>query len=124
MIRSQQQRAALRYPTTPTDRLALFPRASKNPEGGVAVDPSRFASVMRAWVQALPRIDSPENDADGRPLPFPRDRIRPYAFRHSFAQRHADAGTRVEVLKELLGHSAITSTQGYYRVLPAELIAH
>ena len=71
---------------------------------------------MRAWVRTLPRLDSPENDADGRAVPFPRERIRPYAFRHSFAQRHADAGTRVDVLKELMGHSAITSTQGYYRV--------
>ena len=106
----------LRYPSTPTDRLALFPKASKNPEGDLAVNPSRFAYVLRTWVRALPRLDSPEHDADGGALPFPRSRIRPYAFRHSFAQRHADAGTRVEVLKELMGHDAITSTQVYYRV--------
>ncbi len=116
LIRSQQHRAARRYPTTPTERLALFPAPSRNPHGDKAVKPDRFANVMRVWVQALPRLDSPEHDADGGAIPFPRDRIRPYAFRHSFAQRHADAGTRVDVLKELMGHTAITSTQGYYRV--------
>jgi hypothetical protein len=116
LIRSQQHRAALRYPTTSPDRLALFPAPSRNPDGDKAVKPDRFANVLRVWVQALPRLDSPEHDSDGRAIPFPRDRIRPYAFRHSFAQRHADAGTRVDVLKELMEHTAITSTQGYYRV--------
>lgn len=33
LIRSQQQRARLRYPLTPTDRLRLFPAPSKNPDG-------------------------------------------------------------------------------------------
>ena len=39
----------------------------------------------------------------------------PYAFRHSFAQRHADAGTPVDTLKELLGHDTVRTTLGYYR---------
>src|SRR6266702_3224319 len=39
----------------------------------------------------------------GLPSPFPRELVIPYAFRHSFAQRHADAGTPVDTLKELLG---------------------
>jgi len=116
VILSQQQRSALRYPTTPTNELVLFPARSKNPAGKKAVNPNAFARVLRTWVRALPRLDSPERDASGQAQPFPRGQIRPYAFRHSFAQRHADAGTLVDVLKELMGHSAITSTQGYYRV--------
>ena len=40
----------------------------------------------------------------------------PYAFRHTFAQRHADAGTPVDTLKELLGHDTVRTTLGYYRV--------
>jgi len=34
---------------------------------------------------------------------------------HSYAQRHADAGTPIEVLAELMGHTRLTSTQVYYR---------
>ena len=34
---------------------------------------------------------------------------------HSFAQRHADAGTPVDTLKELMGHKVIHTTLGYYR---------
>jgi hypothetical protein len=40
----------------------------------------------------------------------------PYAFRHSYAQRHADHGTPVEVLRELMGHRSMVTTQGYFRV--------
>ena len=71
---------------------------------------------MRAWVTALPRLDGPERDSAGRPVPFPRERVTFYAFRHSFAQRHADAGTPVDTLKELLGHDTVRTTLGYYRV--------
>jgi len=116
VIRAQQQRCTLRFPLVSTERLKLFPAFAKNPEGDKAVSPSRFAYVLRTWVLSLPRIDGPDRDANGGVAPFPRDRIKPYAFRHSFAQRHADGGTAVDVLKELMGHAAITSTQGYYRV--------
>ena len=68
---------------------------------------------MRAWVHALPRLDGPDRDIAGGPVPFARDRITPYAFRHSFAQRHADAGTPVDTLKELLGHDTIRMALGY-----------
>ncbi|MGR6975078.1 tyrosine-type recombinase/integrase [Streptomyces cynarae] len=40
----------------------------------------------------------------------------PYAFRHSYAQRHADAGTPVDVLRELMDHKSIAMTQRYYTV--------
>lgn len=36
--------------------------------------------------------------------------------RHSYAQRHADAGVPVDVLKELLDHVAVQTTMGYYSV--------
>ncbi len=116
LIRSQQQRCRESYPRTPEERLALFPTPIKNPDGTRAMPPAQLAHVLRTWVDAMPRLDSPERDAEGRPVPFPRELVNPYAFRHSFAQRHADAGTPVDVLKELMGHTAITSTQGYYRV--------
>jgi integrase len=39
-----------------------------------------------------------------------------YAYRHSFTQRHADAGTPVDVLRDLMGHWSMSSTQGYYSI--------
>jgi hypothetical protein len=66
--------------------------------------------MMRRWVTALPAL----LDGDGQP--FDRSRVVPYAFRHSYAQRHADNGTPVEVLRELMGHRSMATTQGYFRV--------
>ena len=40
----------------------------------------------------------------------------PYAFRHSFAQRHADNGTPIDVLAAMMGHRTIDTTRGYYKV--------
>lgn len=42
-----------------------------------------------------------------------------YSFRHTYAQRHADAGTPPDVLRELMGHEQIETTMGYYN--PREL---
>ncbi|RSM58176.1 transposase [Kibdelosporangium aridum] len=44
-----------------------------------------------------------------------------YAYRHSYAQRHADAGTPPDVLRDLLGHEDIGTTQTYYRVTEKRL---
>ncbi len=51
--------------------------------------------------------------------PFPRVRVIPYAFRHSFAQRHADAGTPVDTLKELRGPNAGIRSSGWKQALQA-----
>jgi len=40
----------------------------------------------------------------------------PYAYRHSYAQRHADAGVPIDVLAELLDHRNLNVTRRYYRV--------
>jgi hypothetical protein len=45
-----------------------------------------------------------------------RSRINAYSFRHTYSQRHADAGTPPDVLKELMGHERIETTMGYYRI--------
>lgn len=76
----------------------------------------RFAAANRRWVAAIPALHSDLPGPDGDPLPFDRSQIYPYAFRHSYAQRHADAGVGVEVLKELMDHRDISVTQGYYKV--------
>ena len=116
IITAQQARVRAAFPFTPPERLALFPRPLKNPDGTRPITAAHLQRVMRAWVTALPRLDGPERGADGCFLPFPRELVFPYAFRHSFAQRHADAGTPVDTLKELLGHDTVRTTLGYYRV--------
>src|SRR6202011_3647663 len=38
------------------------------------------------------------------------------AYRHSYAQRHADAGVPVDVLRELMDHRSVQTTMGYYHI--------
>jgi hypothetical protein len=42
--------------------------------------------------------------------------ITPYSYRHSYAQRHADAGVGIDVLRELMDHESMDTTKRYYRV--------
>ncbi|NHP18757.1 site-specific integrase, partial [Rhodococcus sp. IC4_135] len=42
--------------------------------------------------------------------------ITPYGLRHSYAQRHADNGTPVDVLRELMDHRSVDTTMGYFSV--------
>src|SRR5256886_3610319 len=62
-------------------------------------------------------IDSELPGPDGTPAtPFDASLITPYALRHSYAQRHADAEVPADVLKELMDHVSVTTTMGYYRI--------
>jgi len=77
------------------------------------------AAVGRAWRIWVPRIGTIDGDllgTDGRPTPFDASLVTPYALRHSYAQRHADAGVPVDVLKELMDHVSVATTMGYYRI--------
>lgn len=47
---------------------------------------------------------------------FDKGRVVLYAYRHSYAQRHADAGVPIEVLRELMDHRKLDTTKGYYRI--------
>ncbi len=87
VVIGQQQRARARYPDTPASELALFPRSTRNREGRRPVDDSVVASHHRAWVDSLPALRL----EDGCELA--KAAVFLYAYRHSFAQRHADAGT-------------------------------
>jgi integrase len=78
--------------------------------------PAGLSRSLRAWVASIPEIMSDAVDAKGRRMPFDRALIHPYAFRHSYAQRHADAGVPIDVLRDLMDHRQISTTQTYYRV--------
>lgn len=110
IISAQQARVRSRYPCTPASSLALFPAVHKNPRGVKASTVDFFCPHFRAWVDDLTGLVGPGGES------FDSSEIVPYSFRHSYAQRHADSGTPIEVLAALMGHSQLTTTQGYYRV--------
>jgi integrase len=110
VVRAQQLRVADRYPGTGRQALALFPTLGMNPRGTKGMNVATFDLHFREWLEALPELRGEDGE------PYDRQGITCYSFRHSFAQRHADNGTPIEVLAELMGHSRLTSTQIYYRV--------
>ena len=74
------------------------------------------ARAIRVWADAIPVLHSEAPGPDGQPVPFDRTLIFPYAFRHSFAQRHANASTPIDVLKKLMDHREASTTASYYKV--------
>ena len=98
-------------------RLWLFPSPILRSNQSLGhLTASAVGVAFRAWVRKIPVIDSEVLGPDGAPVPFERSLISPYALRHSYAQRHADAGVPVDVLKELLDHMSVGTTMGYYTV--------
>ncbi|MFK8851698.1 tyrosine-type recombinase/integrase [Streptomyces sp. Ac-502] len=110
LILAQQERVRARFPDEPPSKLVLLPTQSLNLHGDRAVDSNHLSGMHRDWVEALPefRLD------DG--TVFDKEKIFPYAYRNSFAQRHADAGVPIEVLSPLMDHDSYESTRCYYRV--------
>jgi integrase len=110
IIRAQQARVRDRYPDNPTAKLALFPAGVMNPRGTKACSVDFFGKLFRTWVDGLPELVGPGGE------PYERSAVITYSWRHCYAQRHADQGTPIEVLAGLMGHSQLSTTQGYYRV--------
>jgi integrase len=111
------QRHRMQLPTAPTTRQWLFPSPllrSRQARGHLTA--SCVGVAFRVWTRAIHKIDGELLGPDGTPLPFDRSLITPYVLRHSYAQRHADAGVPVDVLKELLDHRSIQTTLGYYKI--------
>ena len=109
-IRAQQQRARDRFPSTPLSELKLLPTGWANRDGRRPLTVSALSAAHRDWISSLP----PLLLADG--TEYDKDRVIPYAYRHTYAQRHADAGVPIDVLAELLDHRSLNVTRGYYRV--------
>lgn len=93
----------------------LFPAISESSEYAHLTS-GYLSRAIRQWVQSIERIDSEGTGRDGNAIPFDRNKIFPYAFRHSYAQRHADAGVTIDVLKELMDHRSADTTARYYKV--------
>lgn len=110
LITAQQARVRACFPDTTLAELVLLPTPHANPAGRRAITGSLLDMRHRTWVDRLPamRLD------DGSE--FDRSKIVPYAYRHTYAQRHADAGVAIDVLSALLDHRTLDVTRRYYRV--------
>jgi hypothetical protein len=111
------ERRRTQLPTPDAQRQWLFPSPllrARQSRGHLT--PACVARMFKAWVAQIATIDSELGGPDGTPVPFEPSLITPYALRHSYAQRHADAGVPVDVLKELMDHAAVATTMGYYQV--------
>jgi integrase len=111
----RQHRAGLRVPPALDQWLFPSPLLRARQSRG-HITPAAVARAFKIWVARICVIDSDLPGPDGAAVPFDRSLITPYALRHSYAQRHADAGVPVDVLKELMDHAAVSTTMGYYQV--------
>ena len=110
LLTDQHSRVRGRWPDTPVAALKLLPTDRRNPDGTKAVTAFSLGFAHRAWVTAMPELVT----ADG--VVFDKTKIVLYAYRHTYAQRHADAGIGIDVLRELMDHRKLDATKGYYRV--------
>lgn len=110
VVTAQQARVRHRFPDTPADQLKLLPSPRRNPDGRKPISIAMLEGRHRAWADGLPA----PHTSDG--AQFDQAKIVPYAYRHTYAQRHADAGVGIDVLAELLDHRNLNVTRGYYRV--------
>jgi integrase len=108
-IHAQQQRVRSRYPDTPTGMLKLLPTGRGRHNGSRPLTAPGLSVAHREWADTLPLL-LPDGTA------YDKDRVIPYAYRHTYAQRHADAGVPIDVLAELLDHRNLNVTRRYYRV--------
>jgi len=110
LITEQKTAVRQRFPGTPPARLALLPSRRLNPAGSRPITEDNLIGRHRIWLNTigpLPRADGTEYD---------KTLITPYSYRHSYAQRHADAGVPIDVLRELMDHTSMDTTKRYYRV--------
>ncbi|WP_201304832.1 hypothetical protein [Streptomyces sp. GS7] len=93
------------------DQLVLFPRDAGTRDGTKPIGADAYSNAHRIFVDTIAHLLI---DHDG--LPFNPAAVFPYAYRHSYAQRHADAGVPPDVLRDLMSHRSLRTTAGYYRV--------
>ena len=110
LITAQKARIRETFPGTELSQLKLLPAPYANPNGRRPFSVVVFGARHREWITSLP----PLQRTDG--TEFDKARVVPYAYRHTYAQRHADAGVPVDVLAELMDHRSLDTTRGYYTV--------
>lgn len=110
LIRNQKTRVRARYPNTSAAELVLLPSTWANPRGSRPISVANLSTRHREWVDALPPLHGVDDAA------FDKTKVFPYAYRHSWAQRYADTGVPIDVLRDLMDHDHFEVTRRYYRV--------
>jgi hypothetical protein len=118
VITAQKDWTRRRYPHTPPGDLALFPCDRGNKDGTKPIRADAYGNAHRVFADEIARL---LRDADGQQISPAL--VVPYAYRHSYAQRHADAGVQPDVLRELMSHRSMRTTTGYYRITENRLRA-
>ena len=111
LVTVQQHATRERFPDVNPTELALLPADRPHADGRRAMARHLIGRAHRDWLEALP---APLRRSDG--TTYDLTTITPYSYRHTYAQRHADAGVGLDVLAELMGHELLSSTQAYYQV--------
>src|SRR5258706_3188732 len=110
VITAQQDAVRARFPNTPASQLKLLPSPRGNPHGSKSISIDMLGGRHREWVSSLGELTTTDNRV------FDTAKIIPYAYRHTYAQRHADAGVPIDVLAQLLDHRNLNVTRRYYRI--------
>jgi integrase len=105
VITVQQQRVRERFPHGQPASLALLPTVIGNPDGARPISVQSLTQRHRDWINRMPALTL----ADG--TEYDKAKISPYSWRHSYAQRHADAGIAPDVLRDLMSHRNINTTE-------------
>ncbi|MFE3732109.1 hypothetical protein [Nocardia sp. NPDC059154] len=92
VIEAQRTAVIARYPKADRSTLPLLPSRLRNPRGQRPLPQASFGAAHRTWIHALLPIELPSGIVIDKP-----DDLVPYAYRHSYAQRHADAGVPLDV---------------------------
>lgn len=96
----------------------LFPSLSTGRSGGSGrLTTASFGDALDSLVELASPLDSdiPDPNSPTGYAPFTK-RITPHMFRHSYAQRLADAGVAIDTMSELLDHMSLDTTKGYYAI--------
>lgn len=119
LIAEQQADVREQFSDRDPKTLVLFPRDRFNQYGTKQVTEPVFGKMHRDFIteiadQLVQQIQDP--DGTTHEERFDPYAIIPYAYRHTYAQRHADEGVAPDVLRDLMGHETMQTTIGYYQV--------
>lgn len=92
------------------------PRRRLQDENTLPINERYIGKILQKFILTLPPVPGPVTDADGNLVDFDLTTIQPYDFRRAYAQRHADNGTDPDVLRQLMDHTSLSTTMGYYQV--------